>query len=78
MSEHTCHARNCDVVVPRKMFMCRPHWYMLPRPMRVLVWYLYVPGQEGDMSKVTAGYLQHTALCIELVAKKEAANAADG
>lgn len=28
------------------MFMCRRHWYMLPKPMRDAIWAAYVPGQE--------------------------------
>lgn len=43
---HTCHAKNCKVEVPPSMFMCKPHWYRLPRRLRNAVWDAYVPGQE--------------------------------
>lgn len=75
MSAHTCHADNCGVVVPRRMFMCKRHWYMLPKAMRDDVWALYVPGQERDWGKVTPEYLDHTMACIAFVAEKESASA---
>jgi hypothetical protein len=31
---HTCHAINCEVSVPPKMFMCLRHWRMVPRPLQ--------------------------------------------
>lgn len=46
MSTHTCHAQNCTVPVPPKMFMCKRHWFMLPKATRDAVWAVYVPGQE--------------------------------
>jgi hypothetical protein len=45
-TEHTCHAAGCSTPVPPKMFMCRRHWFMLPKVMRDAVWATYVPGQE--------------------------------
>lgn len=45
---HTCHAIGCDIPVPPKMFMCRTHWYMVPKHDRDLVWMLYRGGQEVD------------------------------
>src|SRR5581483_6888504 len=48
-SEHTCHAMACDAHVPPKMFMCKRHWYMLPKVMRNAVWEEYVFGQEDRM-----------------------------
>lgn len=64
MSEHLCHAIGCTVPVPRKMFMCRRHWFMVPRDDRDLVWALYTPGQESDWSKVTPEYLDLTMRII--------------
>lgn len=72
MTPHTCHARDCTVPVPRKMFMCRRHWFMLPKAMRDDVWMEYALGQENDMSLVTESYLDTTQRCIEYVATKEA------
>lgn len=44
--KHTCHAHGCDVEVPPKMFMCRRHWYSLPKNVRDAIWDEYTPGQE--------------------------------
>jgi hypothetical protein len=43
---HTCHATGCRVAVLPKMFLCRRHWFSLPKPMRDAVWAVYVLGQE--------------------------------
>lgn len=48
MPKHTCHATGCDVSVPPRMFMCRRHWYMLPKTYRDRVWSAFRPGQEDD------------------------------
>lgn len=69
--KHTCHARNCEVTTPRKMFMCRRHWYMLPKEMRDAVWATYTTGQERDISKVTREYLVATRTAINYIHEKE-------
>jgi hypothetical protein len=43
---HYCHANGCEVRVPRRMFMCRTHWFMVPRDMRSAINAAYTPGQE--------------------------------
>ena len=45
-NKHHCHAHGCEVPIPPAMFMCAPHWFKLPRQLRVAVWSAYVPGQE--------------------------------
>lgn len=45
-SRHTCHATGCTVAVPPKMFMCRSHWFALPKALRDAIWRTYRPGQE--------------------------------
>lgn len=70
MSQHLCHARDCQTAVPRKMFMCRKHWFMLPKDMQDQVWDTYTPGQENTMD-VSAAYMEVTRKCIEYVWKKE-------
>jgi hypothetical protein len=45
---HTCHAQQCDVEVEPAMFMCRPHWFMVPPPLREAIKGSYRPGQEVD------------------------------
>lgn len=44
--KHTCHATNCKIEVPPAMFMCKRHWFMVPKKLRDEVWETYVPGQE--------------------------------
>ena len=70
MPEHTCHAIRCDVRVPPRMFMCRRHWFALPKRMRDAVWAEYVPGQERRKDP-TEAYLIVTRECIEWLARKE-------
>ena len=53
---HTCHAPGCDVVVPPKMHMCKPHWFSLPKHLRDRIWATYRPGQEID-KRPSAEYL---------------------
>jgi len=43
---HTCHAKLCDVEVPPKMLMCKPHWRMVPKDLQNAVWDAYRIGQE--------------------------------
>jgi hypothetical protein len=48
MAAHHCHAIGCEVRVPPRLFMCRPHWFMLPKHLRDAIWRTYRPGQEVD------------------------------
>lgn len=73
MTEHTCHADNCSTHVPPRMFMCKRHWYMLPKSMRDEVWVEYALGQENDWSLVTESYLATTQRCIDYVAASDPA-----
>lgn len=67
---HTCHAEGCDQATPPKMFMCKRHWFMLPKEIRDSIWEFYVPGQERrkDPSKE---YLAASQWAIDWLAKKE-------
>jgi len=67
---HTCHAEACTVPVPPKMFMCREHWYMVPKVDRDLVWALYVPGQEIRKDP-SLDYLNHVLRVIYELAIRE-------
>jgi hypothetical protein len=69
--KHLCHARNCQVEVPRKMLMCKRHWFQLPKPMRDAVWREYNPGQEEGRAEVTQAYLEVTDQAINWLAQKE-------
>lgn len=68
--EHTCHADMCAKAVPPHMFMCRKHWYMVPRTLRNMIWLEYVPGQEIRKDP-TPAYLDITAVAISHVAQQE-------
>ena len=71
MPEHTCHARGCEQPVPRRMFMCRPHWFALPKPMRDAVNAAYTPGQERDLSRVTPEYLDVAMNAVNWLAQRD-------
>lgn len=68
-SEHTCHATACSKRVPPSMFMCRQHWFQLPKHMRDAVWMEYVPGQENRMDP-TEAYMEVTREAIEYLERK--------
>jgi hypothetical protein len=71
MPEHTCHATGCTRAVPPKMFMCRPHWYSLPKAMRDAIWAAYVPGQERRKDP-TPEYIAVARNAIQYLEAKEA------
>jgi hypothetical protein len=72
MSKHLCHAQDCTRPVPPKMFMCRTHWFMVPKPMQDRIWRHYVPGQERRKDP-TLEYLAAAMEAIRYVAELEAA-----
>lgn len=74
MGEHLCHAENCKTPVPRRMFMCRKHWFMVPKSMQDAVWAAYTPGQErnGFLTEEAAEkYLDATRAARRYVKDKE-------
>lgn len=75
--KHTCHARGCDTSCPPRMFMCRKHWFMLPKRMQDQVWENYTPGQErwDGTASPTDEYLRVTREIIEWLAAKEGIDA---
>lgn len=65
-AKHLCHARGCQVSVPPRMLMCKPHWSRVPAELQRAVWREYTPGQE--MSKdPTPAYLEAARAAIESV-----------
>ena len=70
ISRHTCHATGCQEFVPREMWGCRKHWFMLPKIMRNQIWRYYQSGQEqtGEPSKL---YLLAARDAVIWVAKAE-------
>lgn len=67
---HVCHARGCQTVVPRRMFMCRRHWFALPTDMRAEIWASYAEGQEERMDP-SREYLAAAQRCIDYLAERE-------
>ena len=70
MSAHHCHATDCQTKVPPKMFMCKRHWFSLPRKMRMLIWASYRAGQCDDW-RPSAAYCRIARECVTFIANKE-------
>ena len=71
MADHHCHARNCLRQVPRKMLMCRRHWFMVPKALRNAVWATYVEGQEIGLAEPSKSWHGAADAAIAAVAEKE-------
>jgi hypothetical protein len=41
---HQCPAAPCKRNLPDHLLMCKPHWYMVPPPLRSDVWDAYAGG----------------------------------
>lgn len=67
---HTCHATDCNIRVPPEMFMCRHHWFSLPKKLRDKIWATYRPGQCDDWN-ITKAYSEAAKECIIFIASKE-------
>lgn len=67
---HTCHATDCDVKVAPQMFMCRRHWYMLPKAMRDAIWRTYRPGQCDDWN-ISHEYAEAARAAVRFIAAKD-------
>jgi len=71
-AKHVCHAAGCRTPVHPKMFMCRPHWFRLPKPMRDAIWAAYRPGQEIRKDP-SPEYIKAARAAIDHIAQLEAA-----
>jgi hypothetical protein len=69
-TEHLCHATGCTVPVPPKMFLCKSHWFALPKAMRDDIWATYVPGQE-QRKDPTSEYIDAAQRCVAYLAARE-------
>jgi hypothetical protein len=67
---HHCHATDCEVKTPPAMFMCRRHWFALPKPMRDRIWATYRPGQCDDWH-ITHEYADAAREAVRFLAAKE-------
>ena len=45
---HQCHWPGCRTEVPPKLWGCKRHWLMLPKPLRNRIWATYRRGQEDS------------------------------
>lgn len=45
---HKCPAPECGATVPHSQLACQPHWYSIPKPLRVAVWSTYLDQQGSD------------------------------
>jgi hypothetical protein len=58
------------------MFMCKKHWFSLPKHMRDAIWLHYRPGQEKDKS-ITKAYSEAAQKAVRYVARQENASEKD-
>lgn len=70
MDIHFCHARHCGTPVKPELFMCRPHWGMVPADLRRLIWRHYRRGQEVDKNP-SMEYLEVAKKAQDAVQKRE-------
>lgn len=67
---HTCHATECNVAVPPEMFMCKRHWFALPKRLRDRIWATYRLGQCDDWN-ISHDYADAARKCVVFIAVKE-------
>lgn len=67
---HTCHATGCTKVVPPTMFMCRRHWFLLPKTIQREIWRTYRPGQCDDW-RISHEYAEAARTAVKFIAAKE-------
>lgn len=71
---HHCHATGCKRAVPPEMFMCKPHWFKLPRAMRFRIWAAYRPGQCDDWN-ISHEYAEAAREAVRYIARLEGVEA---
>jgi hypothetical protein len=52
------------------MFMCKQHWFSLPKPLRDAVWATYRPGQEID-KRPSVEYLAAARAAQDFIAAQQ-------
>ncbi len=77
--KHCCHAAGCKTGVPPSLFMCKKHWFMLPKEQREMIWRHYRHGQENGKGDLPSqAYLEvaknavATVKAIEMTGIREA------
>lgn len=67
---HECHASGCTREIAPRLLMCKRHWCMVPRGMRIAVLTSYLRGQEID-KRPSAAWVHAAKCAIEVVAAHE-------
>lgn len=67
---HTCHATGCEVPVPPEKFMCKRHWFSLPKVLRDWIWETYRPGQCNDWA-ISHEYANAARTAVRFIAQRE-------
>lgn len=67
---HLCHATGCEIQIPPVMFMCRKHWFSLPKKLRDQVWATYRQGQCEDWA-ISHAYADAARAAVRFIAGKE-------
>jgi len=67
---HHCHATACTTAVPPVMFMCRSHWYHVPKALRDRIWRTYRVGQCDD-TRPSREYCEAAKAAVIVVAQRE-------
>lgn len=68
---HRCHAQHCPTEVPAEVFMCKPHWTMVPAGLRDSLKQTIPSGQDID-DNPPAEFLAFATAAIAEVAHREA------
>jgi hypothetical protein len=61
---HGCRAKGCPVEVPAGMFMCQPHWFMVPPPLREAIKTSYQTGHEHDPAPEISAIAQAAVVAV--------------
>jgi len=69
--KNTCHANNCKYPIKPSLFMCRKHWNMVNKELKMELYKHYRKGQEIDKEPSEA-YVSTARKCIDSVALVEA------
>lgn len=67
---HECHATACNKHIPPQMFMCKFHWFLLPKNLRDKIWNTYRSGQCDDWN-ISKEYSEAAKEYVRYIAKRE-------
>ncbi|MDT7040841.1 hypothetical protein [Candidatus Nitronereus thalassa] len=68
---HVCHAKGCGTPIPSRLLMCRPHWALVPPPLKRRVLEAFTPGQERGQVRPSQEWTQAAMAAIKAVALTE-------